>query len=127
MGDLSIHFLQSIRSLRHEFHERVDQKDLIKVIDSKVQSQTSFGLKNSLLFAFNIHDYFSSLFSLFKEIMSQNLLVEVPLESLPALRDKFKVDWPTHISAFSLIDNFIRRFDNKYKTIGAVIRKEKVL
>lgn len=48
--------------------------------------------------------------------MSQNLLVEVPLESLPALRDKYKVNWPTHISAFSLIDNLIRRFDKNPKS-----------
>ena len=47
--------------------------------------------------------------------MPQNLLVEVPLESLPALRDKFKIDWPTHITAFSLIDNLIRRFDRNPK------------
>jgi hypothetical protein len=46
----------------------------------------------------------------------QNSLVEVPTESLPALRDKFKVDWPQHIAAFSLIDNFISRFDKNSKS-----------
>lgn len=59
---------------------------------------------------------FFSLVSSFEAIMSQNLLVEVPLESLPTLRDKFKVAWPTHISAFSLIDNLIKRFDKNPKS-----------
>ena len=50
------------------------------------------------------------------EIGRVKRLVEVELESLAALRDKFKVDWPTHISAFSLIDTFIRRFDKNPKS-----------
>lgn len=47
---------------------------------------------------------------LFKAIMSNSLLVEIPFDSLPSLRDKFKIQWPTHITAYSLIDNFISRF-----------------
>lgn len=38
-----------------------------------------------------------------------NSLVEIPIASFSTLRDKFKVDWPKHIIAFSLIDNFISR------------------
>lgn len=41
--------------------------------------------------------------------MSESL-VEIPVEKLSFLRDKFKVHWPKHIVAFSLISNLISRF-----------------
>lgn len=49
--------------------------------------------------------------------MSENSLVEIPVNKLPALRNKFKVEWPMHIVAFSLIDNLISRFSNNPKSI----------
>jgi len=39
-----------------------------------------------------------------------NSLVEVPVESLPILRDAYKVNWPEHIVAFSFLDKMIKRF-----------------
>lgn len=36
-------------------------------------------------------------------------LVEIPIESLPSLRDKFRVGWPKHIIAFDLLDTFVKR------------------
>ena len=39
-------------------------------------------------------------------------LEEIPVENLPSLRDKYKVNWPAHIVAYTLIDNFIWRFKN---------------
>lgn len=41
---------------------------------------------------------------------NKDSLVEISVESLPNLRDKFKADWPDHVVAFSLIDNFYKRF-----------------
>lgn len=40
--------------------------------------------------------------------MSENLLALVPNESLPSLRDKFKVNWPEHILAFTFVENIIK-------------------
>lgn len=40
----------------------------------------------------------------------KNSLFEIPVKSFPILRDKFKVDWPNHILAFSLLDNYFKRF-----------------
>ena len=40
-------------------------------------------------------------------------LVEIEVEGLPTLRDKFLADWPTHIIAYSLLDSFIKRFQRK--------------
>jgi hypothetical protein len=48
--------------------------------------------------------------------MSENSLVEIPINSLPILRDKFKVEWPSHIIAYSVIDNLISRFTNNPKS-----------
>ena len=42
----------------------------------------------------------------------ENSLVEISVESLPILRDKFKVDWPKHILAFTLLDIFFKRFSS---------------
>lgn len=39
-----------------------------------------------------------------------NLLVEVPIESLPKLRDAYQINWPEHIVAFSFLDKMIKRF-----------------
>jgi hypothetical protein len=38
-------------------------------------------------------------------------LVEIPIASLPALRDSFKVNWPVHVMAFNLLDNLIHRYE----------------
>lgn len=40
---------------------------------------------------------------------TQNCLVEIPFESFPSLRDKFKVDWPRHILAFHILDDYVRQ------------------
>lgn len=45
-------------------------------------------------------------------------LVEIPCEHLPALKEKFAVDWPKHIVAFGLIDNFIKRFSERPESRG---------
>lgn len=37
-----------------------------------------------------------------------NKLVEIPVCELPALRDLFKQDWPTHMIGYFTIDNYIR-------------------
>lgn len=65
-------------------------------------------------------DKFQSRLAVRVVIMSQNFLVEIPIESLPTLRDKFLVEWPKHIIAFSLIDNFVSRFERNPKSIGNV-------
>jgi hypothetical protein len=41
----------------------------------------------------------------------QHSLVKIPAESLPALRDTFRVNWPEHSMAHNLIDRLIHRFD----------------
>lgn len=38
----------------------------------------------------------------------ENSLIEISLESLPILRDKFKVEWPSHVIAYNLLDNYIK-------------------
>ncbi|XP_070489955.1 uncharacterized protein [Chironomus tepperi] len=42
-----------------------------------------------------------------------NSLVEVPTESLPILRDAYKINWPEHIVAFSFLDKMIKRFKER--------------
>jgi hypothetical protein len=41
---------------------------------------------------------------------TENCLVEIPVESLPKLRDAYKINWPEHILAFSFLDKIIKRF-----------------
>ncbi|KAG5676071.1 hypothetical protein PVAND_005925 [Polypedilum vanderplanki] len=36
--------------------------------------------------------------------------LKIPIESLPSLRDSYRVNWPEYIGAFNLIDNLIERF-----------------
>lgn len=47
---------------------------------------------------------------------SSSSFEEIPVKNLPTLRDKYKVDWPAHIVAYTLIDNFIWWFKNIPKT-----------
>lgn len=35
-------------------------------------------------------------------------ICEIPVDQWPALRDKFKVDWPKHLTGYCTVDNFIR-------------------
>ncbi|XP_070505358.1 uncharacterized protein [Chironomus tepperi] len=44
-----------------------------------------------------------------------NLLVEVPIESLPKLRDAYKINWPEHILAFNFLAKMIKRFEKDPK------------
>ncbi|KAL7043378.1 hypothetical protein ACKWTF_001481 [Chironomus riparius] len=44
--------------------------------------------------------------------MSESL-VEVSTESLPILRDAYKVNWPEHIVAYSFLDKMIKRFKER--------------
>lgn len=45
--------------------------------------------------------------------MSVSALVEVPLESLPILRDAYKINWPEHILAYNFLDKMIDRFQKE--------------
>lgn len=72
-------------------------------------SLSVFSLSLSIVFVyFLIQLHFNSR----KVIMSNvdHSLVEIEAESLPSLRDSFKVNWPEHVMAYNLIDNLIERF-----------------
>lgn len=66
--------------------------------------------------------------------MAEHSLVEIPVANLSTLRDKFLVDWPAHILAFSFISNLISKcakypeitpnifsLDNKWETDGTFV------
>ena len=42
-----------------------------------------------------------------------NLLVEIPFEYLPNLRDAYKINLPEHILAFCFLDKMIKRFKER--------------
>lgn len=52
---------------------------------------------------------------------SRDSLVDIPAEEFSSLRDKFKVDWPKHICAFSLFNTLARRFENNSES-GKLIK-----
>lgn len=46
-------------------------------------------------------------------MMSKNLLEEISAENFAALRDKFSVNWPKHIAAFTLMHTFTKRHEKQ--------------
>lgn len=40
-----------------------------------------------------------------------NKLVKIPVESLPALRDLYKKDWPDNLVGYHTVDNYIRWYE----------------
>lgn len=46
-------------------------------------------------------------------MMSKNSLEEISAENFAALRDKFSVNWPKHIAAFTLMHTFTKRHEKQ--------------
>lgn len=51
----------------------------------------------------------------------EHSLVEIPIESLPLLRDSFKVNWPENVMSFNLISSLIDRYE-KYPEHRELLR-----
>lgn len=43
--------------------------------------------------------------------VSKNSLVEIPIADFEILQEKFKIEWPKHITAFTLLHTFWKRFE----------------